>query len=408
MKRRQEQGSLFEIGNAWEELWRGMPEFVQDEQKPLHTIDLLLRSEEDKAAFEALAGRIYHDKWLWYPPKGYANWRRFRWQNEPPVMPRFPVYVPTKGRWETPFTIRTFEALGVPFRAVVEAQEAEAYARVVADPSCILVLPHRDKGLVATRNWIWDHAAAAGARKFWTFDDNIQGLYRLNRNAKIQPTSGVFLRAIEDWADRYSNLPVVGMQYELFASRRERHPPLCLNARVYSNMLIETDYREEDGRPFRNEGFYNDDTDLCLRIFKRGHCTALFYAFLINKIATMTVSGGMTTHYRKVGELDPKWRELAEEVHRRGLYQSEEDAGVDEERLTDGRWRMAAELAAKHPDVTRISRKWGRWQHHVDYTDFERNRLAPVPGLNVPPGINDYGMRLVEYEKPNTGGTHGE
>lgn len=127
--------------------------------------------------------------------------------------------------------------------------------------------------------------------------------------------------------------------------------------------------------------------------------TALFYAFLINKIATMTVSGGMTTHYRKVGELDPKWRELAEEVHRRGLYQSEEDAGVDDERLTDGRWRMAAELAAKHPDVTRISRKWGRWQHHVDYSRFQRNRLAPVPGLRIDPAVNDYGMKLIESEE---------
>lgn len=376
----------------WEEHWVGMPEFIQEDAKPFHSIDVHLRSESDLRSFESRFGRLYHDKWMWFPEKGYANWRQYRWVTAEPVLPRYPVYVPTKGRSETPYTIRTFDALGVPFHAVVEPQEAHAYERVVRDPSSILVLPHRDKGLVVTRNWIWDHASQRGAQRFWTFDDNIQGLYRLNRNAKIQPTSGVFLRAIEDFVERYENVPIAGMQYELFATRRDRHPAFALNTRVYSNMLIETEYREA-GRPLRNEGFYNDDTDLCLRVLRRGDCTLLFYAFLINKIATMTVEGGMTGHYTEQESVGPEWRSLSERV--RALYQDPVDAENPQDgRLLDGRWRMAAELAAKHPDVTRITHKWGRWQHQVDYSAFERNSLRLRPGAEYPRGLYEYGMTL--------------
>ena len=59
---RDNQGALFDVGKWWEEAWRGMPEFVQENQKPLHTIDVKVRSEADARRFEDLAGRIYHEK----------------------------------------------------------------------------------------------------------------------------------------------------------------------------------------------------------------------------------------------------------------------------------------------------------------------------------------------------------
>lgn len=55
---------------------------------------------------------------------------------------------------------------------------------------------------------------------------------------------------------------------------------------------------------------------------------------------------------------------------------------------------MAEELAAKHPDVTTITRKWGRWQHQVDYSRFAGNKLIRKSGVAIPEGVNDYGMVL--------------
>ncbi len=273
---------------------------------------------------------------------------------------RYPVFVPSKGRWESRLTHKALRKIGVPHKVVVEPQEARNYAAMIPEED-LLILPHRDKGLVVTRNWIWDYARDTGAARFWTFDDNIRAFYRFNRNLKVMVTSGTILRAIEDFVERYTNVPICGMQYHMFVRRKSdwKVGPFRLNTRVYSNMLIQTDARDRRGKPFRNEGFFNDDTDLCLRVLKAGFCTMLFTAFLIEKAVTMTVSGGMTPHYKD-----------------------------------DGRWKMAEELRRKHPDVTKVVRKWGRWQHQVDYRRFARNKLKRRPGIEIPVGVDNYGMAI--------------
>ena len=280
--------------------------------------------------------------------------------------PRYPVFIPTKGRWESRLTIRALEKIGVPYTAFVEAQEYDNYAAVI-DPKNIHVLPHSNQGLVVTRNYIWDYALSLGAPRFWTMDDNIKAFFRWNHNLKVPVTTGSFLCAMEDFTERYANVPVAGMNYFMFIKRKAKDNPIRLNTRVYSNMLFETDARDPRGKPYRNEGFYNDDTDLCLRMLKDGFCTILFNAFLIEKAVTMTVKGGMTPHYQG-----------------------------------DGRWKMAEELRQKHPDVTTITYKWGRWQHQVDYRPFKKNKLIRKPGVEIPEGVNNYGMQLVHIDSGNS------
>ena len=266
--------------------------------------------------------------------------------------PKYPVFIPTKGRYESLLTIKAFEQISVPYRAVIEVQEYDNYAAVM-DPAKLMVLPFSDQGLVSTRNWIWDYAQEMDVPYFWTFDDNIREFYRLHKNIKYRVTSGTFLQAIEDFTERYETLYISGMQYEMFAPRKKKFPPFVLNTRIYSNMLIRNDI------PYCNRAVYNDDTDLCLRILKDGYCTCLFNAFLAKKIATMKVKGGNTP-----------------------IYQG------------DGRLKMAQSLQRQHPDVVKITRKWGRWQHQVDYRPFKRNRLIKREGVVIPEGVNNYGMVL--------------
>jgi len=273
---------------------------------------------------------------------------------------RYPIYIPTKGRYESRLTMKAFDKIGVQYKAVIEPQEVDKYLACGLRKDYVLTLPHSDKGLVPTRNWIWDHAKASGVRRFWTFDDNIEGFLRLNRNAKVKVSSGTFLRVIEDFVERYENIAIAGCHYDFFVKCKDKLPPFYKNRRVYSNMLILTDI------PYRNEGFYNDDTDLCLRVLKDGWCTVLFLAFLALKSTTMTVKGGMTPHYLKTGE------------------------GLE----ADGRYRMAKELCEKHPDVSRITWKFNRWQHHVDYSSFRYNRLVLRADAQIPRGVNSYGMVL--------------
>ena len=270
--------------------------------------------------------------------------------------PKYPVYIPSKGRWELRHTSRVLEKMRVPYYIVIEREEYDQYAAVI-NPSRILVLPFSNRGLIAARCWIMEHSIQSGTARHWQIDDNIRDFYRLHKNIKYRARSGTVFKVAEDFVDRYKNVAYAGFQYEMFAPRKKKHPPLILNTRVYSCTLV------DNSIPFRWRSAYNDDTDVSLMALKGGWCTVLFLAFLADKIETMQVKGGNTE----------------------SLYL-----------IKDGRLRMAQELQRRHPDVVKIVHKWGRWQHQVDYRPFKGNRLIPKEGVEIPKGINNYGMRLVQ------------
>ena len=279
--------------------------------------------------------------------------------------PKYPVYVISKGRWESRLTAKALLARNIPFHIVIEPPEYRDYASVI-DPRYILQLPFSNLGLgsIPARNWVWEHSISNGHRRHWILDDNIRYFYRLHKNIKYRTESGTTFRVIEDFCDRYKNVAMAGMQYEMFAPRKQKHPPCVLNTRIYSCILL------DNAIPYRWRGRYNEDTDLSLRILKAGLCTVLFYAFLAEKEATMTMPGGNTED----------------------LY--EQTAKID------GRLKMAQSLRTQHPDVTRIVRRWGRWQHLVDYSPFRGNRLIRDIDVEKPTGINNFGMVLTHKGRP--------
>lgn len=279
------------------------------------------------------------------------------------MQPKYPVYVISKGRWESRLTSKALEARSIPYHIVIEPQEYDQYAAVI-DPAKILVLPFSNlgQGSIPARNWVWEHSIGLGAERHWILDDNIRDFYRLTGNMKYRTTSGTSFRVIEDWSDRYENVAMAGMHYELFRPRKSAWPVFHLNSRVYSCILL------LNGVHHRWRGRYNEDTDLSLRLLKDGWCTALFNAFLADKMATMTMTGGNTEDLYKLHEQE------------------------------DGRLLMAQSLQKQHPDVVKITRKWGRWQHQVDYRPFKNNRLRLKPGVIIPEGVDNYGMVLVKHD----------
>ena len=66
----------------------------------------------------------------------------------------------------------------------------------------------------------------------------------------------------------------------------------------------------------------------------------------------------------------------------------------DELYVDDGRLKMAQSLKDQHPDITTIKQRWGRWQHVVNYRGFRHNKLIKKPGLIIPRGVNEYGLKL--------------
>ena len=281
--------------------------------------------------------------------------------------PKYPVYIISKGRWESRLTSKALERMRVPYHIVVEPQEYDNYAAVI-DQEKILVLPFSNlgQGSIPARNWVWEHSISVGAERHWILDDNISDFYRFHDGKRISVTDGTIFLASEDFVDRYTNVALAGMQYKMFAITSltsSIRKPFLMNTRVYSCILI------KNNMPYRWRGRYNEDTDLSLRVLKDGWCTILFYAFLADKMPTMTMKGGNT-----------------EELYK-----------LDGQK--DGRLLMAQSLQQQHPDVTKIVWKWGRWQHSVDYRPFKNNRLIRKPGVEIPEGVNNYGMKLVKLDE---------
>jgi hypothetical protein len=283
--------------------------------------------------------------------------------------PEYPIYIVSKGRWDTRLTSKALEKSNIPYYIIIEKQEYQDYANVI-DPKKILILPteyqdkydtcddlgsSKSKGPGPARNYAWEHSIALGAKWHWVMDDNIKVFNRLNRNKMVQVTSGAIFKASEDFVNRYENVAISGFNYDFFVQSKQQHPPYILNTRIYSCLLIRNDI------PYRWRGRYNEDTDLSLRALKDKFCTIQFNTFLQEKAQTQTIKGGNTQEfYKKEGTL-PKSKML-------------EDL---------------------HPDVAKVVWKFNRWHHHVDYRPFKKNRLIKKQGLVVPDVVNNYGMKLI-------------
>lgn len=271
--------------------------------------------------------------------------------------PNYPIYIVSKGRWESRLTSKALERMGVPYHIVIEPQEYNDYAAVI-DSAKILILPFSNlgQGSIPARNWIWEHSIEAGTARHCLLDDNIRDFFRATNNNRYKVDSGATFLACENFVDRYENIALAGMQYKRFAPKKTIWNPFSVNTRIYSCILIKNDL------PYRWRGRYNEDTDLSIRALKDGRCTVLFYTFLADKEDTMKIKGGNTDE----------------------LYKG------------DGRLLMAQSLQQQHPDVVKIGRRWGRWQHVVDYRPFKHNRLIKRADAVIPEGVNNYGMVLIK------------
>ena len=274
--------------------------------------------------------------------------------------PKYPIYIISKGRWDSRLTSKALERMKVPYHIVIEPQEYKYYSNVI-DKKKILTLPFKNlgKGSIPARNWVWEHSIQNGHLKHWIMDDNIYDFYRLNRNTRNIVQTGTIFKICEDFTDRYENVPISGLNYRFFMVPTDSHPPYYLNTRVYSCILIDNTLKH------KWRGRYNEDTDLCIRALKDGFCTILFNAFLQEKAGTMTVKGGNT----------------------------------DELYADDGRLKMAKSLQEQHPDICTITWKFNRWQHQVNYTVFEKNKLIKKNNVEIKQGIDNYGLVLNTFDK---------
>ena len=281
--------------------------------------------------------------------------------------PEYPIYIVSKGRWETRLTSRALEEMNVPYHIIVEKSEYDKYAAVI-DPAKILITPEKYNteydpfwkdddpriGPGAARNFAWQHSIDNGYDWHWVMDDNLDAFHRMTDNIKAEVTSGTIFKCMEDFVLRYDNIAIAGPNYYNFAKATEALPPYVKNTRIYSCLFIRNDI------PYRWRGRYNEDTDICLRVLKDGWATLQFNAFLQGKVTTQRMKGGNHEQF----------------------YEN------------DGTYLKSKMLEDMHPDVAKVVWKFNRWHHHVDYQPFKKISLGNRK-KDIPLQVNNYGMSLL-------------
>ena len=58
------------------------------------------------------------------------------------MKPKYPLYIPSKGRSESRLTVKALERMGVDYNIVVEDHDYDNYAKVI-DEKKIIVLPSK-------------------------------------------------------------------------------------------------------------------------------------------------------------------------------------------------------------------------------------------------------------------------
>lgn len=304
------------------------------------------KCEQQQKLFERLHedfGKFSSYLYLWEKPEKIEG--TFITQGS--IKHKYPIYIISKGRWNKCLTALYLEKCGVDYSLVVEPSEYEHYASK-HDKSKIITLPDDfsklGKGGIPARNFVLDHSRENGDIRHWILDDNIRYFFRNHNSVKRHVYGEDIFRPVEEYADRYKNVYICGHNYSMFSVACDSSkPPLTLNTRVYSCILIKNDITDlvDESGSVRWRGKYNEDTDLSLRVLKLGHPTFIMNAVSCGKEKTGTSKGGNTDT----------------------IYAGD-----------DGTLKTQALIDA-HPDVAKMTEKFGRVHHQVDYTGFKDNKF---------------------------------
>jgi len=355
------------LDNPYNVEWRGLPEFKTHEDK-IPYLKIKFTTEEDKKEFYKVIGQVYtKNNYGWYPSKPKYLPNTAYWDSDLPIemqKNKYPIFVISKGRYEQRLTSDYLSKCKIEHYLVVEHCEEKLYTEGLKEHVNLMVMEEEfdnlGKGSIPVRNWIDRKAKELRVEKYWCLDDNISSFCRFYKNTRVEIRTPLVFKLTEKFMDRYENLYLCGLQYKSFMPEISKRRWLVqLNTRVYSCMLISTKLKDKlDGVLWR--GRYNEDTDLSLRLLKKGYPTLLLDIFLCDKQTTMSCEGGNTD----------------------SIYKG------------DGLQKKLDSLIEQHPDCVKEKKNYFHVHHQVDYRPFKKNKLILKKDVVIPNDYYDWGLKV--------------
>ena len=200
--------------------------------------------------------------------------------------PTFPIYVPSRGRADiNGYTIDQLFNEQLYTFVVVEPQDEHLYKAKYGDK--VLVLPENNRGISYVRNFCKDHSKTIGAAAHFQIDDNIRGLYFIEKGKKIPCTWACTLSYMEKVFRNFTNIGGIGISHSVFAFV-EPTKECSVNTQVFSCCIFASDNN------IRWIDNIVEDTDYSLQLLDSKLCTLKLKRFAMKKIATKVFKGGNT------------------------------------------------------------------------------------------------------------------
>ena len=340
--------------------WEGMPSFDHDTDK-WSILHVLVETKEEFDWF--LDNTNNHNNAsgtfsVWYPCKPQNQDQK--WTTNTKIQTRYPIYIISKGRYDTNKNIMTWthlDKMQLNYKVVVEDNEYDLYLQHSQIPKDkLLRLPtelcNLGCGGVPARNFCWENSIKNGYSHHWIMDDNLNGFYRFHLNRRLLCESGVYFNHIEKFMQKYDNLYMCGLSYTSDIPEIDKtKKAIVMNSKLYSCILIKNDLDQILDEKWR--GVYNEDVDLVLRVLKKGCCTIGFQTFTCHKSATLSMKGGNTDSIYK-----------------------------DKNVKFEGMQKKVDSLLEQHPGLVKQTNNMhidGRPHHKVDYSSFKKNKLTLKP-----------------------------
>lgn len=346
--RRQKKGDLLKDINILN-LAEYKNEEIPLEMNPVYKF-IIMTDEDRNYLNELLKTKITAtSRSIWYPERPEHKLKNMMYTIDEEIKLKYPIYILSKGRSESRLTMKTLDEMNVNYKVVIEPQEYDLYNKYI-DKTKLLILPNeylnKNQGGIPARNFIWEHSVKNNYGCHWVIDDNIEGFFRWNNNIKLPLKTGICFKMIEDYYDLHTNIGQCGIQYSSFYPEISMSRPLYIkNTRIYSCILINNNVDITE----RWRGKYNEDTDLSLRILKKGYSTLLFQNFLCGKKTTLSVKGGNCDIYSG-----------------------------------DGLQQKLDSLIKQHPEEVKGTFKFKKVHHQVDYTKFKDNKIILKKNITIP------------------------
>ena len=205
--------------------------------------------------------------------------------------PKFPIYIPSRSRWDSMATHKLLIQSGISnFFIVVEPGDQEFEYTHAGFGENLLVLPEQNKGLFYSRQFCKDHSTEAGDRYHWQLDDDIRSFLSRNPGEKTgHPSASDALCAIEHEVLKYTNIGQAGMNQNSFppgvSPIKVNHLPVQA---FMVNNRVESKFRTR----------IMNDFDFTLQVLREGWCTFMFDHIRTNTPAIGTNKGGLHEVYK--------------------------------------------------------------------------------------------------------------